>query len=61
MWVTILFYATFSIQLILKVLVGNLQDDLGEELGSWVFVISTLTKQISVAQIVISILIFHPH
>ena len=54
MWVTILFYATFSIQLILKVLVGNLQDDLGEELGSWVFVISTLTKQISVAQIVIS-------
>lgn len=34
MWVTILFYATFSIQLILKVLVGNLQDYLGEELGS---------------------------
>ena len=43
MWVTILFYAAFVFELILKVLVRNLHEDLGEEEGSSAQVISTLT------------------
>ena len=33
MWVPILFYATFVLELILNVLVGSLQEDLGGRLG----------------------------
>ena len=43
MWVTILVYAAFAFELILKALVRNLHEDLREERGSSTQVISTLT------------------
>ena len=35
MLVTIFFYATFVLQLIFKLLVGSLEEDLWEDPGSW--------------------------
>ena len=39
-----LFGFAFVLELILKVLVGSLQDDLEEDMGCWAPFISTLTK-----------------
>ena len=55
MLVTVLFYATFFIELILKGVGGKSPGRL------WAYVISILTRQISVAQIVIFTLFFHSH
>ena len=45
MWLTILPYATFVLELILKGLVRSLQEGSVEDLGSWAHIISTLTRQ----------------
>ena len=44
LWVTIFIYATFVLQLKLKVLVGSLQEDLGEDSGSWGHITNFLTN-----------------
>ena len=61
LWLTILFYATFVLELTLKVLVGSLQEDLGEDPGSKTDIISTLTRQLDWPTPIISSLTFHPH
>ena len=43
MWVVVLFCATFVVELKFNVLVRRLRGDLGEHLGSWTHVVSTLT------------------
>lgn len=60
-WVTILFYATFVLELILNVLVGSFQKDLQNNLGSGVHIISTPTRQFMCPRLIISTFIFHPH
>ena len=44
MWVTILFYATFVLELIFKVFTGtgSLEEDLREDLGHWAY----MTRQL---------------
>lgn len=54
-------YATFVLELLLKVFVGSLQEDLGEDLGSSTQIISTLTRILVWPTLIISTLIFHPH
>jgi hypothetical protein len=60
-WVTILFYATFVLEVILKLLVRSLQEDSGEDLGSSAHIISTLTRWLVWPTLIISTLIFYPH
>ena len=61
MWIIILFCATCVLQLIFKVLVGSLHEDLQEDPGSWTYVNSTLTEKLVCRTLIISMLIFHPH
>jgi hypothetical protein len=51
-----LFFPTFILELVLKVLVRGLQEDLGENPGSLAHIISTLTRQL-----VWLTLTSHPH
>jgi hypothetical protein len=57
MLVIILVSATFVLQVIFNVLVGSLYEDLGEDLGSWAHINSTLTRKI----IMVHANIFHAH
>lgn len=45
MWVKVSFFSTFVLELILKVLVGSLQEDLREDLRLWAYIICTPTNR----------------
>lgn len=55
----IYFYATFVLELLLKVFVGSIQEDLGEDPGFLTQIISTLTRILVWPTLSISTLIFH--
>ena len=46
LWMIVLLFVTYVLQLIFNVLVGSLHEDLGEDLGSWIHV--TLEESLSI-------------
>lgn len=60
MCVTILFDTTFVLELLLKVFVGSLQEDLGVDPGFSTQIISTLARILVWPTLIISTFVFHP-
>ena len=60
MWVIELIYITFDLESMLKVLVGSLREDLGENPWSWARIIATLSRHIVWPTIIISPLVVCP-
>ena len=61
MWVNILFYFTFNVKWLFylcQVLVGSLKEKWGEDLGSWIHIISTPTRQLEWPTLIIFMLSF---